>query len=128
MCNNSSIPSLDHISWSYLKEIIKDDKYCSNVVNITNACIHLSYWLTHFKKLFSIITPKLNKLSYNSLKSFCSIVLLNTLGKLIEKVISKRLQVYTIASNFIHPCQLRGIKQCLITDIGVFITHLIQMG
>jgi len=40
---------------------------------------------------------------YDIPKVFYSIMLLNILGKLIEKVISKRLQVHTITSNFIHP-------------------------
>jgi len=38
-----------------------------------------------------IVIPKPNKESYNSPKSFQSIVLLNTLGKLTEKVISEHL-------------------------------------
>ena len=121
--NNLSTSSLNHVFWSYLKETIKNDKYCFNIVNITNTCI--SYWPTHFKKLSSIIIPKPNKLLYNSPKSFYLIVLLNTLGKLIEKVISKRLQVHIIISNFIHLCQLGDIKQHLTIYIKVFITYLI---
>jgi len=54
----------------------------------------------------SIIIPKPNKAAYNSSKNFYSIVLLNILGKLIEKVIGKRLQTQSIDSNFIHSNQL----------------------
>ena len=68
----------------------------------------------------SIIIPKHNKASYNSLKIFCFIVLLNTIGKLIEDVISKRLQ---FQKNFIHPCQLGGLKQWSTIDV---LTHLIR--
>jgi len=60
-------------------------KYYSNIVSIANTCINLSYWLSHFKESLSIIIPKLNKSLYNILKVFCSIVLFNILGKLIEK-------------------------------------------
>jgi len=42
--------------------------------------------------LSSIIISKPNKMAYNSLKMFQPIVLLNTLGKLIKKVISTRCQ------------------------------------
>ena len=73
------------------QKIIKDDKCCSDIVNIANACIYLSYWLAHFMKLSSIIISKSNKPSYDSLRSFHSIILLNMLNKLIEKAISKRL-------------------------------------
>jgi len=58
----------------------------------------------------SIIIPKPNKASYDSPKIFCPIVLLNMIGKLIEEVISKRLQFQVILKNFIHPCQLGGLK------------------
>ena len=106
MYNNLPTPDLYHIFRSHLKEVLKDDRCYSNIVNIVNVYINLSHWPTHFKKLSSIIILKLNKPLYNSLKAFYSIVLLNILDKLIEKVISKRLQVHTITSNFIHSNQL----------------------
>jgi len=102
MCNNSFTSGPDYIFYSHLKEVLKDSKCCSNIVNIVNICINLSHWLIYFKKLSSIIILKLNKPLYNTSKAFCLIVLFNTLGKLIEKVISKRLQVYTIILNFIN--------------------------
>jgi len=119
---------LDHISWGYFKEVLNDVKCYSNIVNIANTCINLSYWLSHFIKLSSIIVPKLNKSSYDIPKAFYFIMLLNILEKLIKKVINKRLQVYTITSNFIHPSQLGNIKQHLAIDTGIFLTHLIQIG
>ena len=44
-----------------------------------------------------------------------------------RKIISNRLQVHTIISNFIHPSQLKGTKQYLTTDTGIFLNHLIQI-
>jgi len=73
-----------------------------------------------------IIILKLNKVAYNSLKTFQPIVLLNTLGKFIKKVISKMLQTQSISSNFIHPNQLRGLKQHSTTNTDLFLTHLIH--
>jgi len=72
-----------------------------NIVIIANACFELGYWPDYFKKLTTIVIPKPNKSSYNSLKSFRPIVLLNTIGKLIEKVIGDRLQFQVISNNFI---------------------------
>jgi len=125
-CSSSSTPGPDHILSNYLKIILDDTKCCSNIVNITNTCINLSYWLTHFKKSTSIIISKLNKLFYNTLKAFFPIVLLNMLGKLIEKAISNRFQVYFITTNFIHLSQLGGIKQYSTIDTSIFLTHLIH--
>ena len=76
----------------------------------------------------SIIISKPHKALYKSPKIFQPIVLLNTLSKLIEKAISKRLQFQLISKNFIHSCQLGGLKQCSTTDVGVVLTHLIQAG
>ena len=61
-------------------------KFC---ISDTNTYINLRYWLLHFKRSTSIIIHKPKKLVYNSLKTFCPIFLLNILGKLIKKVISK---------------------------------------
>jgi len=76
----------------------------------------------------SIIISKPHKGLYKSPKMFQPIVLLNTLSKLIEKAISKRLQFQLISKNFIHSCQLGGLKQCSTTDAGVVLTHSIQAG
>jgi len=59
----------------------------------------------------SIIIPKPNKALYNTSKIFRPIILLNMLGKLIEKVISKRLQFQALSKNTIHLCQLGDFKQ-----------------
>ena len=75
-----------------------------------------------------VVIPKPNKALYDSSKSFRPIVLLNTLGKLIEKVISKRLQFLMASNNFLHPSQLGGLKFKSMTDIGVALTHIICLG
>ena len=123
--NNLSAPRPDRILWKHLKLVIKDDKCLENIVNIANIYINLGHWLSHFKASLSIIIPKSNKITYDSFKSFYSIVLLNTLSKLIEKVISEHLQFYSIANNLIYPNQLEGLKQCLAIDVGIFLTYLI---
>jgi len=50
-----------------------------------------------------IVIPKPNKKLYDSPKSFRPIVFLNTVGKLIEKVIGERLQFNMTSNNFIYP-------------------------
>jgi len=90
-CNNSSAPGPDKLSWSYLKHILKDKSCLHNIIKIVNSCFNLGFWHFHFKISTIIEIPKPNKISYNSLKAFRPIVLLNTLSKLIEKVIGERL-------------------------------------
>ena len=101
-CNNSSIPRPNKISWCYLKIIINNSVCLSKIIDIANTCFDIGFWPSHFKTLMSIIILKSNKESYNSPKSFRPIVLLNTIGKLIEKVIRGRLQFHAIMNDFIH--------------------------
>jgi len=76
----------------------------------------------------TIIIPKPNKSSYDLLKSFRPIVLLNTLGKLIEKAIGERLQFQVVMNNFIYQSQLGGLKFKSTTDAGITLTHFIHTG
>jgi len=89
---------------------MNDGDCITNIIKIANAYINLGYWPNYFKISSMVIIPKPNKPSYNSPKLFRPIVLLNTLGKLIEKVIEERLQFYIVNNNFIHPSQLGGLK------------------
>jgi len=59
-CSSPFTPDSDYISWNHLKEIVDNAKYTTNIVNIANYYINLGYWLSHFKKLSSIIIPKPN--------------------------------------------------------------------
>ena len=75
-----------------------------------------------------IIIPKLKKPSYDLSKSFQPIVLLNTIGKLFEKMIGERLQFLLISNNFVHLCQLDELKHRSTTNAGIALTHLIRVG
>ena len=127
-CKDSSTPSLDKMSWWHLKYIIKDKSCLKNFIYIVNVCFDLGHWPNHFKESKTIVILKPNKSSYDSLKSFRPIVLLNTLGKLIEKVIGERLQFQVISNNFIHQSQLGGLKFKSTTDIGIALMHFIHTG
>ena len=108
--NNLSTLESNKLSWKHFKAIVKDSTCLNNFINIANVCINLEHWLLHFKMSSSIIISKPNKASYDFSKMFQPVILLNTLGKLIEKVISKRLQFQSISKNFIYPCQLNELK------------------
>jgi len=127
-CSNTSSPSLDHVTWRYLKPLTSDKTCLSKIVNIANTCITVGYWPNQFKESILVIIPKPNKASYNTPKAFRLIVLLNTMGKLIEKVISHRLQFHLSANRFLNPNQLGGIRQQSTIDAGMYLTYLIHTG
>ena len=114
--------------WKHLKIVLKNKICLRNIIAITNAYIKLDHWLSHFKISLTIVISKPNKASYDSPKSFRPIVLLNTLGKLIEKFISNRLQFHVITNNLIHQSQLGGLKFKSMTDAGITLTYFIHIG
>jgi len=114
--------------WYHLKTILKQDVCLTNIINITDTCINLGHWPNYFKCSSTVVIPKPNKLTYDQPKSFCPIVLLNTLGKLIKKVIAERLQFLIVKNDFIHPSQLGSLKFKSTTNADVALTHIVQSG
>jgi len=114
--------------WRHLKIILKQDVCLSHIINIANMCINLEHWPDHFKRSTTVIIPKPNKLAYDNPKSFHPIVLLTTIGKLIEKVIAERLQFHVVNNDFVHSSQLGSLKFKSTTDAGIVLTHIIRSG
>ena len=127
-CSNVSAPGFNYITWRYLKVILANNTCAIGILSLANACISLHHWPRNFKESVSIIIPKLGKPAYDTPKAFGPIVLLNTLGKLIEKMIAKWLQFDTVRYGILHPNQLRGVAQRSTEDAGVFLTHLVWAG
>ena len=127
-CFSFSTPGPNYISWRYLKLLIMDNTCLKKIMCITNTCINLEFWTSYFKTIITVVIPKPNKDFYNLPKSFQPIVLLNTTGKLIEKVISNYLQFHMMSNGFLDPNQLGGIRQCSTIDAGLYLTHLIYTG
>ena len=88
-CSNVSAPGPDHITLRHLKLILASNTCAVGILFLANACLSLQHWPRHFKESVSVIIPKLGKLAYNTPKAFKPIVLLNMLGKLIEKMIAR---------------------------------------
>ena len=127
-CSDSSTPGSDKMSWRHWKLIIKNNDCLSKIINITDACINLGHWPKYFKTSTTIVITKPNKTLYDSLKAFLPIILLNTLSKLVEKVIAERIQFIVVSNNFIHPSQLGGLKFKSTSDAGTALTYIIHSG
>ena len=127
-CNNLSAPGPDKLMWSHIKSIIRNDDWICKFIDITNTCIELGHWPSHFKTSITVVIPKPNKTTFDSPKSYRPIVLLNIIRKLFEKIIGECLQFYMISNSFIHSSQLRGLKLRSTMDVGVALTHIIHLG
>ena len=124
-CTDPSAPGPNKMSWRHWKLIFTNDDCLSKIINIADTCINLGHWPEYFKISTTVVIPKLNKQSYDNPKAFRPIVLLNTLGKLIEKAIAERLQFTVVANDFIHPCQLGGLKFKSTANAGIALTHIV---
>ena len=126
--SDASAPGPDKLTWRHLKFIVNQDACLTNIINIADSCINLGYWPKYFKVSSIIIIPKPNKSLYDQLKAFRPIILLNTLGKLIEKVIAERLQFTVTSNDFIHLSQLGRLKFKSTMDASIVLTHIIRSG
>jgi len=87
--SNISTPGPDYITWQYLKHILSNNTCAVGILSLANACLSLHHQSRHFKELVSVIILKPGKPAYDTSKTFRLIVLLNTLDKLIEKMIAR---------------------------------------
>ena len=53
---------------------------------------------------------------------------INMLGKLVEKVVTERLQFLVANNEFIRPSQLGGLKFKSTSDAGITLTYIIWSG
>ncbi|KDR64959.1 hypothetical protein GALMADRAFT_82479, partial [Galerina marginata CBS 339.88] len=128
-CSSRSAPGPDHISWGHLKWFVKLEGGSADLfLRIANGCLEHSHWPSAFKDSLSVIIPKPGKPSYSTPKSFRPIVLLNTLGKLIEKMISNRIQFDSVKHDVFHPNQVGGVRQRSTEDAGLYLTHIVRAG
>jgi hypothetical protein len=121
---NRSAPGADHIMWCHLKCIVRDSYASRLFLWLANACLQSGHWPAEFKASTTVVIPKPGKPLYDTPKSFHLIVLLNTLGKMFEKMLSNRLQFEAAEHGVLHPNQFRGVCQNSTKDTGCFLTHI----
>ncbi|PPQ94891.1 hypothetical protein CVT25_004372 [Psilocybe cyanescens] len=128
-CSNVSAPGPDHIKWSHLKMLMRGPTHVFTVLLVlANACLRVGHCPKHFKESMSVIIPKPNKPFYSAPKAFRPIVLLNTVGKLIEKMLSNHIQFNGVASDVFYPNQIGGIRQRSTKDAGLILMHMVCTG
>jgi hypothetical protein len=122
---NQSAPRQDHIAWCHLKCIVHDSYASHLFLWLANTCLQSSHWPAEFKASTMVVIPKAGKLLYDTPKLFHPIVLLNTLGKMFEKMLSNRLQFEAAEHGDLHPNQFGGVCQNSTEDAGCFLTHIV---
>ena len=123
--SNSSTPGGDHITWRHLKLVVKDKRALQALTELFNRVVDEGVWPHQLKSSISCIIPKPKKPVYDVPKAFRPIALLNTIGKLLTKVITKRLQFEAQEHSLFHEGQFGGISRHSTTDVGLVLMDLI---
>lgn len=138
--SNFSAPGPDQVSWFWLKSIIRDestleyadDEKSNKLDTVTlilayyDACVRLGVQPRIFKQSCTVIIAKPKRPDYTKPKAYCPIVLLNCLGKLMEKIIARRLQFDAQKFGLMHPSQFGGSMQHSTQDAGIQLVHNIR--
>lgn len=89
------------------------------LIYIINISIRLGYCPQHFKQSVSVILRKQGKPDYSEPKAYRPIALINTLGKVIDTVLAKRI-VYIAERYKILPIDHAGSRKLASTEHGIY--------
>ncbi|KAF8700500.1 hypothetical protein AX14_000767 [Amanita brunnescens Koide BX004] len=123
---NASAPGPDHVTWRHIKIALCFPETDNALTDLFNKICQAGTWPTHFKDSISVIIPKPNKPDYTIPKAYRPIALLNTLGKLLTKILANRLQHDAAEFGLLHRDQFGGIKGHSTIDAGLVLTDFIS--
>ena len=124
--SNTSAPGGSGIGYRILKWALSE---CPDEITaIIRASIKLGIHLPRWKTALIVVIPKAKKPTYSDPKAWRPIQLLDTLGKLVEKIMAKRI-IYDIGKYNLTPLeQFGGRSNSSCYDAVISLTHDIQMG
>jgi ribonuclease HI len=123
---NSSAPGPDHVTWRHIKLALSMPEVDEALAALYNKICFSGTWPTHFKDSYSVIIPKPNKPDYSIPKAYRPIALLNTLGKLLTKILANRLQHDAAEHGILHRDQFGGIQGHSTIDAGLVLADFIS--
>jgi len=105
--SNTSPPTPDHIRYSVWKSVHR--LIPSLLPSLLDPLLTYGFHPPSLKKALGIVLDKPDQPSYNSPSSFMVIVLLQTLSKILERVVASRLSAQAIICSLIHTLQCRSL-------------------
>ncbi|KAF8703071.1 hypothetical protein AX14_014237 [Amanita brunnescens Koide BX004] len=125
LTGSNSAPGPDRITWEILKMALDVNGAIKGLCHLFNSIRATGTWPSWFKASMCVIIPKPNKPKYNIPKAFRPISLLNTMGKLLTKVIATRMQFDCLKFNILHPGQCGGVAKHATIDPGVTLASFV---
>jgi hypothetical protein len=122
--SNKSAPGSSGIDWSLLKK--GWDAAKDHLVDVYNACLTLGHHPPRWKEAKVVAIPKPDKPDYSLPKAHRPISLLETMSKLLEKAVAKRMQHDIVAHELIYTNQFGGRAHSSCLDAGLTLLHDVQ--
>jgi DNA integrity scanning protein DisA with diadenylate cyclase activity len=88
-CKSNNASKFDDISNKILKILCA--KIMLSLISLFRACVELNYYSLCFRIAHIITFKKLNKKNYSNVKTYKLIILLNTLNKILESIITRHI-------------------------------------
>ncbi|MBW0519607.1 hypothetical protein O181_059322 [Austropuccinia psidii MF-1] len=109
-------------------ELLKETSFllAPHLEKVFNSCLRNGYFPTSWKKAVTAIIRKAGKDDYSDPKSYRPIALLNTLGKLFEKIINDRLSFWAEHTGTLANGHMGGRPGRSIYDAFVILTSWIK--
>ena len=124
--SNTSSAGLSGIGYQLVKwawVTIKD-----YVAALFNACALLGYHPSRWKRAVIAVIPKPDRKDYSLPKNYRPIALLETFGKLMEKVMARRILADVTRNNLIPTNQFGGRNASSCTDAGLTLIHDVTLA
>jgi hypothetical protein len=86
--------------------------------NLYNSCIQLRYCPQHFRESVTVRLRKPGRSDYGQLKSFRPVALLNTIGKVMESILARRIS-YAVEKYNLLPKQHMGGRKGVSTEHAI---------
>jgi hypothetical protein len=103
------------------------NKLMTHLMSLFRICVALNYHSRCFREIHIIILKKSKKKNYTDVKTYKSIVLLNTFDKILKSMIAQRINDLTKIHDFLFVCQINERKNRSCETILKLLTKQIHM-
>jgi hypothetical protein len=122
--SNTSSPGNSGIGWALLKR--GWGPAAETLTAVYNACLTLGHHPAIWKNAVVVVIPKPDRPDYTQAKAHRPISLLETMSKLLEKVVAQRMQHDIVAEELIPTTQFGGRRHSSCLDAGLTLLHDVQ--
>ena len=129
--SNTSAPGFSGIGYQLLKQACLGwDKIWEGMshtlISVYNTCLSLGHHPAIWKEATVTVIPKPDRPDYTRAKAHRPISLLETMSKLLEKIIAKCMQHEIVAHELIPTNQFGGWMHSSCLDAGLTLLHNVQ--